>query len=296
MGIVAIVIWSTVIAISRRLTEDLGAMTSGACVYLLAGSIGCLYLAQRGKLRAALALPRVYLLACGGLMVFYTVCLYVALGACQTRQQVVEAGVINYLWPGLTLVLSVPLLKRRANLPLLILGALIALAGIGLAMAGPDVLSASQWMQNLRLGATPYLFALGAGVSWAVYSNLSERFGGHSDANAVPVFMLATGLVMAGIRAAHAEQSNWTPAVTAELIYVAIMPTLMAYSFWDLAMRRGNSPLLASMANFIPLLSTLLSCLCLHVLPGSSLWLAAAAVVVGAVISRKSILPPPPAQ
>ena len=92
MGIVAIVIWSTVIAISRRLTEDLGAMTSGACVYLLAGSIGCLYLAQRGKLRAALALPRVYLLACGGLMVFYTVCLYVALGACQTRQQVVEAG------------------------------------------------------------------------------------------------------------------------------------------------------------------------------------------------------------
>lgn len=293
LGIAAILIWSTVIAVSRRLTEDLGAMTTGACVYLLAGGIGCLYQAARGQLRPALALPRKYLLACGGLMVFYTVCLYVMLGACRTRQQVVEAGVINYLWPGLTLVLSVPLLKRRANLPLLALGAMTAFAGIALAMAGPDVVSAAQWMDNLRLGATPYLFALGAGVSWAVYSNLSERYGGRSEANAVPLFMLATGLVLAGLRAGQAETSAWSAAAGAQLIYIALMPTLLAYSFWDRAMRRGNSALLAAMANFIPLLSTGVSSLCLHVLPGGSLWLAAMAVVAGAVISRKSIFRPP---
>ncbi len=292
LGIVAILIWSTVIAFSRRLTEDLGAMTTGACVYLLAGGLGCAYLVARGRLRGALALPRKYLLACGGLMVFYTIVLYAALGACLTRQQVIEAGVINYLWPGLTLVLSVPILRRQANLPLLVLGALLSFAGIALAMTGSGAGSAADWAANLQRGATPYLFALGAGVSWALYSNLSERWGGKSDANAVPIFMLATGLAMAAIRLGVSETSHWSAGAAGELLYVAMLPTLLAYSLWDLAMRRGNGTLLAASANFIPLLATVVSSLALGVLPGPMLWIAAAAVAAGAALSWISIQGP----
>ena len=53
-GLLAIVLWSTTIACSRSMAEQLGAFTSAATVYLAAGLIGCAGPGPAGK-----ACPRI---------------------------------------------------------------------------------------------------------------------------------------------------------------------------------------------------------------------------------------------
>jgi drug/metabolite transporter (DMT)-like permease len=292
LGIAAILLWSSTMAVSRSLTEQLGPTTAGAAIYLVSGVIGCAYLLARGKLSAVRTLPARYLFGCGGLMVVYMALIYMAVGLAPMRRHVIGVGIINYLWPGLTLILSVPLLKKRAG-PLLVPGAVVAFVGVVLAGSGGS-LSPAGLLRGLGGSRLPYLLALGAAVCWALYSNLSRRWAGSHEGGAVPVFLLAAGALLALMRLFFDEQPQWSARAFYELAYMSLLPALLAYAFWDASMRRGNLVLVASLAYFTPVLSTAISSLYLHVAPGPSLWLACGLVVVGAVVCRLSVKDPGP--
>jgi drug/metabolite transporter (DMT)-like permease len=66
---------------------------------------------------------------CGSLFVLYTTLLYLAVGAAGTRQQVLEIGILNYLWPALTIVLSLFLLDHHACWGL-VPGTLLSVLGV----------------------------------------------------------------------------------------------------------------------------------------------------------------------
>jgi drug/metabolite transporter (DMT)-like permease len=288
-GLLAIVLWSTTIACSRSMAEQLGAFTSAATVYLAAGLIGCAALALRGKLVPALrqASPR-YLYGCGGLMVAYTVLLYAAVGLAQTRVQVITVTVCNYLWPSLTLLFAVPILGWRTRPFVLLTGTLVGIAGVALAVGarGVDDQPSASWSGH----AVSTLPALLAAVAWGLYSNLSRRWGGAQAENAMPVFLLASGAVLVLLRACHVEHSVWTARVVGEAAYMAIFPTLLAYVCWDTAARRGNLPLVAALSYLTPLLSVLVSSLYLNLPVPPQLWLAGTLVVGGAGLCRMSVV------
>ena len=290
MGVVAIVLWSTTIAFSRSLAEEVGAIRAGACIYLLGGVLGCLYEALvRRRFVRMFRLPRPYLVGCGLLFVIYTVSLYLAIAMSSSRQQAIEVGIINYLWPGLTLVLAVPILhtKVRAAFPV---GVVLALAGAAMAPLRLGDYSPAALVENLRASPLPYALAMVAAVTWALYSNLSRRWGGRMEGGAVPLFVLATGFAMAGVHLAFPEPAAWTGRAAAEIIYMAALPTLLAYAFWDAAMRRGNVVLVAAISYLTPLLSTAISVVYLSVAPGWNLWVACALVVAGAFICQRSVV------
>ena len=292
-GVLAIVLWSTTVAFSRSLAEQVGVLTAASSIYLLAGLLGCASALIRGRgLRRFRGLPRRYWAGCGGLFVLYMVALYLAIGLASGRQQVVEVGILNYLWPGLTLALSVPLLGHRAR-PWLAAGIVLAFAGGALALVQGGAFSWEELRANLRLNGFPYAAALVAAFSWALYSNLSRRWAHASSGQAVPAFLLATGLVLGAMRLARPEVSHWTARAALELAYLAVCPTLVAYTLWDRAMRRGRVSLVAALSYLIPLLSTLATCLYLRVAIGPGLWLAAALVVAGAIVCKRSIVEPP---
>jgi drug/metabolite transporter (DMT)-like permease len=231
------------------------------------------------------------------LFVLYTVCLYGAIGLARGRQQVLEVGLINYLWPALTLILSVPLLGERTH-PALVLGVLLALAGLVLmASAAPAAeaqakLSWSAFASNLRQNAWPYLLALVAAVTWGLYSNLARRWGGDAEGGAVPLFVLAAGVAMAGVRLGVTEATRWSVPAAWGVLFLAVFPALLGYVLWDAAMRRGHLTLVASAAYATPLLSTAISCALLGVLPGSGLWVACGLIVAGAVVCKAALSGP----
>ncbi|MBN2309288.1 MAG: EamA family transporter, partial [Candidatus Hydrogenedentes bacterium] len=124
---------------------------------------------------------------------------------------------------------------------------------------------------------------------WSLYSNLTRRWGGGVDVAAVPLFMVATAVVLAGVRCFVHEDSQWSARALAELAYMAVFPTFLAYAFWDVAMRRGNVLLVAVASYFTPLLSTTITCGYLGVGAGVAIWAACALIIAGAIVCRRSI-------
>jgi drug/metabolite transporter (DMT)-like permease len=294
LGAVAILLWSTTVAFSRSLTEQLGTLTAGAAIYTAAGLFG---IAAAGLRAGGLShlhnqirmLPRSYLAGCGGLFVLYITTFYLAIGSAETREQVLVVGLVNYPWPAFSLLFSIPILGNRArwHLPF---GITIAVGGTALAtFAG-----AGTGMPMLQQPANiaPYLLALTAAVSWGLYSNFSRRWAGAHDGGGVPYFLLASGALLAGLRPFFPESPQWNTQAILELAYMAIFPAMLAYALWDQAVRKGEIVLVASLSYLTPLLSTGISALFLGVQPGASVWAGAALVIAGALLCKTAVSEP----
>ncbi len=292
LGVLAVVLWGTAIACSRSLSEKLGTLTAPTVLFAVAGALGLLpVLLDGGRRRALVRLPWRYVLGCGTLFVVYMVGLYGAIGLAADRQQLLLVTLINYLWPGLTLLLSLPLCGQRPVWALLAPGLTFAFAGVALALAGPEwraLLAAPTALGRAVL--VPWGLALLAAVAWALYSNLSRRWGRGAEAGAVPLFLLASAAVFGVARYYYPENSAWTREAWGEIAFIAVFPTLLAYSFWDIAMRRGHLPLIAALANAIPLLSIGVAYLYLGVKPATTVWTAGALIVLGSAMARAGVV------
>jgi drug/metabolite transporter (DMT)-like permease len=284
-GFVAIALWATTIAVVGSLAQGLGVWLAAGVTYGVAGGLG--WLLGGARARGWRRLPRVYVLTCGALFVAYMVLLTAAIGAARGASDLAAVSMLNYLWPALTVALSVPLLGYRASgwlWPSLLLGS----GGAWLVIAGDDPRAA--WADpNL----TAWLCAAGAALAWAGYSNLTRRLcAGHTE-DAVPVFMLASSLVIAvgGVIAGddllalgRADALTW-----AALLYMAALPGWLAYGLWDRAMRAGNHTLVAAASYATPLASAL-AIAAVHGLALSWQVVAAALLVLaGGLGSRASV-------
>ena len=289
-GLAALAIWSMTVALVRGATESLGTLTAAA---LAMGAGGVLSLAAAwaaGRSPAAmLRLPRKYLLVCGGLFVVYEVCVWGAIGWAANRSTVLVVGLANYLWPALTVVLSVPILGRRARWALWP-GCVLAVAGAAAATLGRGGLRWEALSPSGGVAAPVGLAAAGA-VAWGMYSNLVKRWG-RPEAGAVPLFLLASAGALAALRLGRAETTVWTGRAAGELAFLAVAQSAAAYVLWEWGMRRGNHLLLGLTSYFLPVASTAIAAAYLAVLPGP--WVMAGAVLVaaGAVICKLSLAEP----
>ena len=290
-GFLAILLWSTTIGVSRSLIEQVGQLAAGASIYLLAGGLGLLFMAVQGKpggLRQMLHLPRRYLFGCGGLFVAYIVLLNTAVGLAANGSQVVVVGMLNYLWPALSLLFAVKIFAKRVR-PWFLAGMALALLGLWLALSGGESLSIGEAFARPEAWAA-YGSALVAAVAWALYSNLARKWGGAEADGAVPLFLLASGLLLASLYLLFPGVSHWSPLAGLELVYMAALPGFAAYVLWELAMRRGNMVGVIVASYLTPLLSTLVSVVVLGVRPSPLLWLAAFLLAGGAALSKSAVL------
>lgn len=288
LGVLAILIWSTSFAFGRSIMEQLGTFGGAACIYLLGGMLGCGMAALQGRLMAIVRMPRAYLAVCGGLFVAYIVAVQTGIGIARDRQQAVEVILLNYLWPGLTMALSVPLQGRPARW-WLAPGVLLGIAGAMLGVASGRGISGWQMLENLRAQPWPYVLGAAAALSWALYSNLSRRLAGDGKASGVPVFLLASGLALGAMYLFAGEPMHWGRRAAAELLYAALFPGLLAYLFWEIAMRRGRMGLVVAVSYLTPLLATMVTCYYLSVPLGAGLLTACGLVVAGAVLSSRAV-------
>ena len=293
MGLIAILLWGSSVAFIRALSESLGPIGTIVHAYLLGGAVA---LVLAGLLPGGLSrfrrLPRKYLWGCGALFVAYTTCYCLAVGLASDRGQVLAVGLVNYLWPSLTLLFSVPILGYRARWPL-VPGMLVATAGMAVATTAGSGLSLAGLRASASANGLAFGLAFVGAITWALYSNLARRWGG--EGGGVPLFVLASGLVALPLRAWLGETSTWNARVVGELLYMAIFVTVVAYVFWDQAMRKGNVVLVAALSYATPLLSTLFSAAYLRVVPGPAIWTACTLVIVGAAVCRLAVEEHPPA-
>ncbi len=288
-GLLAILLWSTTIALVRSLTEQVGPLTAAAAVYLTGGVFCLAHLWKTGDPLAHLRrLPHLYLFGCGALFLLYMFALFQAVGLAADRLQVLEISMVNYLWPSLTILFSLILLHKKARF-LLIPGTMLALLGIFLVLTQGTTVSWDSFSQHVRSNPLAFFLALIAAVSWGLYSNLTRRWAGPNSDGAVAFFMLATGIVLLLLRLLSAESSAWNLRALIEVLFLGLA-TALAYVCWDVCMRKGDVVLVAACSYFTPFFSTLTSCIYLDVRASAGLWTGCLLLIAGSLLSWASVV------
>ncbi|ATP91443.1 EamA/RhaT family transporter [Aeromonas caviae] len=166
---------------------------------------------------------------------------------------VLEANLINYLWP-LCIILFTPLLLPGHPLSMHHL-----LAG-ALGLAGSVLVMVDGHLQLQQAHLPGYLLALGAAIVWGAYSVLSRRLP------PAPAVVTAAACLPAGLLAlllawmlegplpfARIPQEDWLL-----IAGLALGPMGAAFVTWYLALRDGDPRRIGALAYLTPLLSTLL--------------------------------------
>lgn len=294
LGLLAILFWSTTVAFFRSVTEKIGTLNT-AFFSLLCSGIFLLLLQlliyKKELFRKIAGLPFAYLYKVGTFLVVYMVFFYLAVGEAVSREAVIVVGIINYLWPGLAFLFSIPILKNMAKYSLLIFGILVAFSGTVTAVLEGHQLSLVDIKSAFYGNITPYIFALIGAVSWGIYSNVTRKFQVKEDVTALPILFLVSALVILILQLLKGEtpQLNLSGSQYLEFTYFVIFATAFSYLFWDHAMKRGNKNLVLAVSYLTPLVSTLISGYYLNVTIGIGFGLAALLVIIGAVLCRWSI-------
>jgi len=285
LGVAAILSWAVTVPAIRIAQEELGTLTAAGLSALLSGVLLTLFATIRsrgfGWIRQ---LERKHLLFCGPLFVAYFCSLYFALGLAHSRVEALSVGLVNYLWPSLVLLFSIPLLGRRPRKSVFCAGLLLVWGGVLMAWTRQRSAASGDEVGAFGFGVLPIVLALVASITWALYSNLARLFRQRDSVAAVGVFFLVTScafLSAGGIRIADAQ---WNFRSVLALAVLSICSMSLAYVFWDTAMRDGDLVLLGALANTIPVLSIAVGTAWLGVRCGGTILGAAALIALGTAI------------
>ncbi|ARA76596.1 aromatic amino acid exporter [Pectobacterium brasiliense] len=276
-GLLAIVLWSTSVGLIRSLTEALGPIGGAAMIY--STSTLCL-LAFYGFPRIK-TLPRVYLFAGGAMFVCYEIFLSLSIGLADSRMQAIEIGMINYLWPSLTVFFSLFINQQKSRF-LLWPGLALSLGGIVWIMKGESDWTPELLWNNILANPLSYSLAFSAALTWALYCNITRRYG--QGKSGVSLFFFVASLLLWVQYAFSTEGAiSLTLPSSLQLLFMGTS-TALAYSVWNIGIQHGNLTLLATASYFTPVLSTLLAALWLNITPAISFWQGVVMVTAGSLL------------
>ncbi|STR39336.1 aromatic amino acid exporter [Klebsiella michiganensis] len=144
IGLAAIVLWSTMVGLIRGVSEGLGPVGGAAMIYSLSGLL-LIFTVGFPQIRQ---IPRPYLLAGSLLFVSYEICLALSVGLAGSRQQAIEVGMVNYLWPSLTILFAI-LFNGQKSSWLVIPGLFLALFGVTWVLGGEHGLNVDEITRNV---------------------------------------------------------------------------------------------------------------------------------------------------
>ena len=280
IGLAAVLCWSTSVGLFRSVAEHLGPIGGAACVFSLSALLVSLRfgLPRPAQLKA---MHPAYLWGCGLLFVLYEIALALSLGFANNRSQTLELGMINYLWPSLTIVLATAFGLQRFHVGL-VPGVLLAMLGIVLVLKGDGQLSAEALWANVQSNPVAYALAFAAAWLWPCYSVLSKRYA--RGANALSLFLWVVALVLWVKYAISAEPAlRFSGLAVVQLVMLSTL-TALGYSCWDYGIRHGNLTVMAVGSYFTPVLSALVGTVWLQVRPSWSFWQGVALVTAGSLI------------
>ena len=192
-----------------------------------------------------------------------------------------EAGLINYLWPLLIVLLSAFLPGGRLR-PVHVAGALLGFTGTVVLLLGKGGFAGIEARY-----APGYLAAFLGAFIWSSYSVASRRFA-DVPTHAVAGFCLVTAMLAAGCHLALEETvwpKDWVEWTA--VFALGIGPVGLAFYAWDIGMKQGDVRFLGVASYAAPVLSTLLLVVTGFATPVWTLGLACLLIVGGAFVATR---------
>lgn len=253
MGLAAVLIWATSASCALWIGRQVGVWQYLALGNLV-GGVGqiVLYRMMGQEVRSLFILPwRLWAVAVLG-FVIYSACYATGLISATSDTQAVGVGLMNHLWPVLTVVFAVflvPGTRMSARL-----GLALALSFLGLIVAsGHEIVQA-----RLSGSSLPYVLGGLAGICWGLYSALIARWRDwcHDYVTAPVGFLMvsAASIVICSVK------GEWQPVdmrTWLAILFLGLGPNAAGYMLWEKALHRAPATTLGLLASATPLLSTL---------------------------------------
>lgn len=277
LGLMAVVLWGTVVGLIRSVSESFGPIGGAALIYTV-GSVFLVLLLGFPRLRS---FPRSYLVSGSILFVAYEICLSLSLGFAANRGQAIELGIVNYLWPCFTVILAILINGQRAS-AWVVPGIALSLCGIVWVVGGDGGISWDRLVANISSNPLSYGLAFSGAIIWAVYCNVTKRYA--DGKNGVALFFMLTAIVLWIKYGMSAEPAlAFGGGATLELCVTA-GAMAAGYALWNLGILNGNLTLLATASYFTPVLSTFFAAIWLSTRLTLTFWQGVAMVTAGSLI------------
>lgn len=277
IGLLAIVLWSTMVGLIRSVSEGLGPVGGAAMIYTLSGLL-CWLIVGIPSLRR---FTPGYLIAGSVLFVSYEICLALSLGYASTRHQAIEVGMVNYLWPSLTIVFAILFNGQKSSL-WVVPGLLIALFGVSWVLGGEQGLHVDEIVSNILSNSLSYGLAFAGAFIWAAYCTVTRKYA--KGQNGITLFVLLTALTlwMKYLLSDQPEMTFSLPIVFKLLL--CGMALGVGYASWNIGILHGNVSLLATVSYFTPVLSAALAAALLSAPLSFTFWQGALLVCAGSLL------------
>ena len=276
-GLVAILLWSSIVGLIRSVSSHLGP-TGGAAMMYSVASVFLLLSVGWVRLRE---FPRRYLAWGSLLFVAYELCLSLSIGYANTSRQAIEVGMVNYLWPTFTIVAAILFNRQKANF-LIVPGFALSIAGIGWVLGGEQGFDPAGMLDNLRDNPLSYGLAFAGALIWAAYCTVTARIA--NGRNGVTLFFV---LVSAALWAKYLLEGGAAMEFSfGAIVYLVLAAAAMGFGYgaWNVGILHGNVTILAGASYFIPVLSSALSVLVLGTPLSLAFWQGSAMVCGGAIL------------
>lgn len=276
-GVISILLWSTMVGLIRSVSENFGPVGGAALVYTV-GSVVLIFAMGVPKITHY---PKRYLLWGTLLFVSYEICFVLALGLANNRQQAIELGMVNYLWPSFTIALAVFFNRQRFTL-LLAIGLILAFMGLIWVISGNQPLSVQTILANIQSNPLCYFLAFIGAIVWSFYSNVTKRIsGGH---NGMVLFFIMTSIGLWVLYFFSSPSPFIINSQSLLLLLVAAIATGGANALWTFAVIKGNVAFLGTLSYFTPVISTAFASMLLSTALTLSFWQGVLMVTMGSVI------------
>ena len=277
IGLIAILLWSAIVGLIKSVSEGFGPVGGAALIYTCSAVL-LLFTIGFPKIKR---FPVSYLIIGSVLFVCYELCLSLSLGFTHSGRQAIEVGMVNYLWPSMTILLAV-IVNRQKTSPLIIPGVILAIVGIGRVLGGDGGFSLTEMMNNVMDNPLSYGLAFSGAVIWAIYCVVTQRIA--QGNNGITLFFILTALTL-WVKYLTSPQPEFNLSWHAWIsLMLAAMAMGFGYAAWNVGILHGNVTVLAAASYFIPIISAVLAAFMLDSHLTLAFWQGTAMVSLGSLI------------
>lgn len=285
VGLMAIALWSMMTGLVRVVADSFGATLGSALIYTV-GIVLLMIFHRPAPLRSY---PRRYLLVGGLLFVFYESAISLSIGLASSAASSVEVSLVNYLWPTMMVLLTAavfpPSSGRMRSVARVLPGAIVATAGVVLAVGGNSGLDWAQAASHIAANPLPYLLAFAGASAWSVYAVFTPAMARGKDGTSVFFPLVAVALWVIHF----ASGQGWPPVAPSIWGWLALVGAAASiaggYACWGHGILHGSMRTLAMASYATPVLSTAASALLLGLALSVPFWCGALLVAAGSLLN-----------
>ncbi|HBG83598.1 MAG TPA: EamA family transporter [Acinetobacter radioresistens] len=281
IGFSAILQWSSIVGLLRKVSANIGADLAVLFMY----SLSAVLLFALFRIPNLKQIPRKYLFGATALSVVYEICFSYAIALAQNAQQAIEISLVNYLWPSMTILMLILFKELNFN-KWVILGLGISLAGVFYIQTGNGAIDLATVISHMQSNPLSYGLAFVGASLWSLYCVMTKKYSqGH---NPISLFFIATSLVLwLKMLVLHPEQFVHIVQIDATtLMYMLMVSTVtgLGYAAWNIGINRGNITMLVTLSYFSPIFSSIMSMWILQTPLSKTFWLGAIMVTLGSFV------------